>query len=258
MLKKIIKKSVNCFGYDICKLKVRQEPDKLSSAFESAMVILLMIKKKLKIVQVGANDGKFADPLYYFAKAFKDKTQILLIEPQESLIPYLSENYSFHPDHKIWAGAIGPGGHLTLYAIKKEIWPLIKMPSYAKGWPVYRAPTGATSGDPEHTKKWLSTYYKGDAEAAIETIHPESMKLVPLLDKLGLGPEIDVLQVDAEGLDDQVIYNCSIEKTRPKIIHFESHSLDYKMIGLRRHLESAGYCLSNQGDNTLALYCECF
>ena len=42
----------------------------------------LKSKKKVKIVQVGANDGIHGDPLYEYATKFNERIDLLCIEPQ--------------------------------------------------------------------------------------------------------------------------------------------------------------------------------
>ena len=46
------------------------------------------------MVQVGANDGLLNDPLHSFLMKHRDRTEVLLIEPQTHLLPVLSKNYS--------------------------------------------------------------------------------------------------------------------------------------------------------------------
>lgn len=62
---------------------------------------LTRIKHRLNIVVVGANDGRVNDPIYDFAMKIPDRTNILLIEPNKLLLPYLQNNYSSHPSHQI-------------------------------------------------------------------------------------------------------------------------------------------------------------
>ena len=53
---------------------------------------------------------------------------------------------------------------------------------------------------------------------------------------------IDVLQIDAEGYDDVVIYNSNLSYTRPKLIYFESHSMPKeKGKSLKKYLSKQRY-----------------
>ena len=55
----------------------------------------------------------------------------------------------------------------------------------------------------------------------IEFITVPCLQLRDILEKLNVQSKIDVLQVDAEGFDDQVIYSSNIEFSKPLIIYFE-------------------------------------
>jgi len=115
--------------------------------------------ENLNIVVVGANDGKNNDPLYDYLATTKRKNTVVLIEPQQQLIPYLQENYRFHPSAHIVNAAIGQEGEMTLYGVKQEYWGRLVVP-YAKerGWPDYRAPTGVASGNKAHVANWLKKH----------------------------------------------------------------------------------------------------
>jgi FkbM family methyltransferase len=220
--------------------------------YQIALRLLIHLRHKLNIVVVGANDGKNNDPIYDFAMAQSGATSILLIEPNKPLLPYLQSNYASHPSHKIANCAIGKEGTLTLYAIKQEVWDLFQ-PTYAKDWPSYRAATGITSAIKSHIERAL-TNQNLDPIRSIEILNIPAKQLKTLLDELRWPTPIDVLQIDAEGYDDEVIYNSNLSHTRPTLIYFESHNipLDSGKI-LKRHLSKHRYRLFHMGGDTLAI-----
>ena len=202
--------------------------------------MLLSRKNQLNIVVVGANDGKTNDPIYDFNMRWRSATNVLLIEPNKTLLPYLQKNYSSHPSHQIANCAIGKEGLLTLYAIKQKVWDSFQ-PDYAKGWPSYRAATGITSAIKLHLEKALIRENL-DPNSSIDILSIPAKELKTLLDELKWPTPIDVLQIDAEGYDDVVIYNSNISHIRPKIIYFESHNMSKdKGILLKRYLSKQGY-----------------
>jgi hypothetical protein len=113
---------------------------------------------------------------------------------------------------------------------------------------VYRAPSGVTSSNREHVERWAKNHIRH--QDAVESIIVESTPLLPLMERLGLIPSYDVLQVDTEGTDDIVIENCSIDIVKPKIIHFEQHSINNR---IKEYLRGLGYITTSQGDNCLAI-----
>jgi FkbM family methyltransferase len=212
-----------------------------SSPYWSAVLALAGVRSPLRVCIVGANDGKFGDPLYDLIHTQLSRaTDVLLFEPQPYLVPYLSENYEFHPSHQIINAAIGPDPELVLHAVRPEAWDRLS-PGYAKGWPTYRAPTGITSTQRELVLKWVSKHapQESDPEAMLTELRVPCSGLVDALEQLGWSTEIDVLQVDAEGFDDEVIYACDLDRTRPAIIYFEdSHLTEERRVQLREHLET--------------------
>src|SRR5690606_29641816 len=123
----------------------------------------------------------------------KRHNTVVLIEPQQQLIPYLQENYRFHPSAHIVNAAIGQEGEMTLYGVKKEYWGRLDVP-YAKerGWPDYRAPTGIASGSKAHVANWLKKHLpEVNADDAIEAFTVNSQSLDRALRSVGVHRPID-------------------------------------------------------------------
>lgn len=228
------------------------------SAYDVALQTILACRERVRIVQIGANDGSINDPIYKFVQFAKDRTDILLVEPQEDLIPYLRQNYMFHPNATIIQAAVGPPGTLELYAVEQAYWPALKPIGYAQGWPEYRAPTGVTSAERAHVHKWLEEHLKtpGDADKAIRSFHVPCMDIAGLLSEAEFKTEIDVIQIDAEGFDDTVIYNANLDILRPAVINFEvAHLSKDRLIALAKHLHEHGYQMNCDGMDALAIQC---
>jgi len=216
------------------------------------MRILTVATRRLNIVVVGANDGKTNDPVYGFAMDRPDATSVLLIEPNEPLLPYLRANYSSHPSHQIANCAIGEEGTLILYAVKQEQWERFQ-PAYARGWPPYRAATGITSAVKSHLEEALARENL-DPESAIDLLEVPAKELKTLLMELMWPAPIDVLQVDAEGCDDEVIYSCNLSYTRPKLILFENSWMPRERgKSLEEYLSRQRYRTYRMGGDSLAV-----
>jgi len=206
----------------------------------------------ITIAVVGANDGKINDPVYGFAMAHKEATSMILMEPQIDLHGPLKLHYAEHPQAHIIQGAVGAAGQFSLYTINPKHWPNTQ-PFYAKAWPPYRAPSGVASMDKSRVVDWLGKFVNGGQhEGVIET----AIEVRPLPDWFavhGLSTKIDVLQVDTEGVDDEVIYHSNLETTQPHIIYFESKNLARpRLRKLRAYLSSLGYQCRQILGNTLA------
>jgi FkbM family methyltransferase len=220
-----------------------------------ALKALLANQAKLNIVVVGANDGRFNDPIYDFAINNRRQTHILLIEPNKYLLPYLEANYSQHPNHQIANCAIGAGGELILYAVKQE-WFSHFQPAYAKGWPPYRAATGITSAHREHLEVALQRESLNPVEA-IETLTVPSKQLGSLLTEISWPTPIDALQIDAEGYDDAVIYAANLQHTTPKLIYFENHNIPANRLELlQKYLRQQHYQVHQINGDSLAVHAQ--
>jgi FkbM family methyltransferase len=210
------------------------------SPYWSAVLALAGVCSRLRVCIVGANDGKFGDPVFRLIRdSLADQTDIVLFEPQPYLIPYLSETYAFHPSHHIVNAAVGPASELVLYAILPEAWEKFS-PAYAKGWPVYRGPTGITSSERQLVLDWVSQHapQESDPGALVTELRVPCSRLPDALECLGQGVRIDVLQVDVEGFDDEAIYACDLDRTCPSIIYFEENHLPAaRRSRLREYLE---------------------
>lgn len=245
---------VNRRGYALS----RQRP--VADPYQAILLSFMSSLSRLRMVQIGANDGMTADPMYNFVKRFPDKTELVLIEPQSVLIPYLKENYAFHPRAVIENCAIGPDGHLQLFAIKEQYWNKLKIVPYAINWPHYRAPTGVASSNRDHVERFLTKYLmpEYDINDVIEELTVPCHVLEEICRQAGLEGPIDVLQVDAEGCDDEVIYNSSIEMLQPRVICFETVNLSLERLeALRSYLASHGYEIIPNGLDALALHTCC-
>ena len=254
-IKEWIIKLVRKYGYDIVKIKPRSYlSDGYASHYESSLLSLLSKTEKLNIIVVGANDGMVGDPIYDFVRLFPERTRLLLVEPQKELIPQLEENYAFHPDYKVFHGAVGPEKKLKLYSVDKSAWKYVSK-KRQKDWPEHRASTGRTSPDRQILKKWLETITDDDMdvdEMISEDVVP-CKKLCDILEASDFAHTIDVLQVDTEGFDDQVIYNADIDDLQPNVILFEISLLgEQRLKRVKSYLREKGYFISNLKRDAIA------
>ena len=224
--------------------------------YHTAVLALLAAKGHLNMMVVGANDGRINDPVYDLIRlVVKDRVSLTLIEPNRHLHPILRKNYSFLPTVKVLGEAIGPPGQATLYAVKQSAWPDCQ-PAYATNWPLYRAPTGVTSGNRAFVEAWLRRHYRGPGSPA-DQIEAWTLPFQPLdvaLKDHGANPHPDILQIDAEGEDDTVIYHALTDAAPPSVLYFEvAHLADARRRALIAFLSQRGYVTLQQKDDGLAI-----
>jgi FkbM family methyltransferase len=172
---------------------------------------------KIKIVQVGANDGITHDPVHKFIK--RDKWQGVLLEPQKNVFPTLSYIYSKNKEIVTVNAALAlQDGVGTIYKI---------------GFSEARWASGLTSFNKTTLESAFSSGYvaqKAKEEGVIipeedsKRIVEEQIQLIApstLITRYQL-QHIDILQIDTEGYDFEIIKMFNIEQTKPQLIVFES------------------------------------
>ncbi|MCU4739787.1 FkbM family methyltransferase [Natronoglomus mannanivorans] len=220
-----VKSGLRRFGIDISYVNNgHHNPEMCVDSLRGA----ISIKKPFNIIQVGANDGKYNDPIYDFVKDHKDTTNIILVEPMESVIPYLEENYSYHPSSKIVNKAIGDQelSSIRLYGVDQDYWGDINA-GYGEDWPDYRIPTGVTTTNKDQLLQWISKNVRSDSnpENIIEGFDVETVRPDSVIDESQNMNDVQLLQVDAEGMDDKIVYSFLESDIHPNIINIESKHL---------------------------------
>lgn len=256
MLKNFINALSQPFGYQLSRIN-KSYPDKdLAGLYRQALECLALGQGVISVAQIGANDGRINDQIYDFVIANQHRSKIILFEPQDNVLPYLRENYQSHPSATIVHCAIGPVGTLKLYRLKPSYYDSF-VKRYLKDSPSYRVPTGFTSSVYEH----VARHVRGNLptgvsiDQAIEEIQVRCLPLLAALSENGWQGPVDLLQVDVEGMDDQVLYECGLGEIAPLLINFEYRHLSAeKLTQLNSYLARLGYLtIRYNGSNALAV-----
>jgi len=251
MVERSVKGSLRNFGIDISYVRNKQNcPEMYMNCLRGAM----SVKKPLNIIQVGANDGKHNDPIYDFVRSNKHHTNIVLVEPIETVIPHLERNYTYHPSAEVVNKAIGrENGTIRLYSIKEKYWGDIDT-GYGDNWPDYRIATGVTTTNKNQLLNWISKNVQTQSTPNevltyfdVEIISPRS-----IIDESDIINEIQLLQVDAEGMDDDVVYSFFDDNIYPNIINIEKKHLSKEsMEEYDKKLQNKGYNVYNYTSNEM-------
>jgi|HigsolmetaAR202D_1030399.scaffolds.fasta_scaffold03301_1 methyltransferase, FkbM family len=169
-----------------------------NNSLESFMFHIIE-QRPLTFVQIGANDGHSADPLYEFVTFHHARVRGLVVEPVEDYFDELVQTYRGYPSIVPVRAAI----HRT----KKEM--TIYRPRPGK-----RLRKGIASFDPDHYRRF------GIDPADIVAEKVRCMTLDELLDEHGIR-QLDVLQIDTEGYDAEIVRGIRFDRVRPGIIRFE-------------------------------------
>ena len=249
----IIKTTLRTVGIELSYIS----PDFKPELYQTILSIAIAVQPSFNIIQVGANDGKYNDPIYDFVKEYKDRTNIILVEPQKGLIPHLEDNYSYHPSSEVYNKAIGTDeSKIQLHRVEREYWDKVDV-DYGENWPDYRAPTGVTTSNREQLLSWVSEHVqtKLQPDDIIERYDVDVYKPETLLNHSEIIDEVHLLQVDTEGMDDEIVYAFFEGEIYPSVINIESKHLSGSQQGkLERKLARRGYEVYNYtASETLAL-----
>ena len=173
-------------------------------------------KGNVTFVQVGAYDGRVADPLYESICKFNWRG--LLVEPQA--VPFSALCKLYQGKNMVFENSA-----------------IANSDGVVKMFVDHSAPTECSM-----IKKSFGDSFTVNA-VTFET----------LLKKHNFGTDLDLLQIDVEGLDDMVIYQA-LKLCRPRVIHFESFFLSIlKTKKLFNFLNDKGYRIYNGPIDTIAM-----
>jgi len=186
---------------------------------------LIRSRRKIRFIQVGANDGVRFDDLYFTVTSCRWAG--LVIEPLPNFFERLVTNYQDHREVIPLNIAIHPSEtSARIFHVRPES--LARYPDYAAG-------LGSMAKD--HLLK----------HGIVEDDIAESVVICKSLTEVACehGYERpDVLQIDTEGFDFEVIKSIDFSRLKPLVLKFEWMNLtDTDRQQVSRMLESQGYRL---------------
>jgi len=188
--------------------------------------------RKLRFIQIGANDGRRFDPIYEFATSPHFQLSGLAVEPVPRFYRALQHVYRNQPSIKPINAAIhNDKSEATLYVVGEAF------DSQVPEWAL-----GTASFNRDHVIK------AEVPENYVESIQVPCLSLVTLMHQEGFH-DFDLLQIDTEGYDGEIIRSIDFVKIRPAIIHFE-HGMADGVMG-REEVDGLIALLNNNGYQVL-------
>ncbi len=194
--------------------------------FELAVEALMAKRSEaLNFVQIGANDGKYFDPLRAYVT--EHGWTGVLVEPQPMLFEQLKKNYAECASRLAFENvAISNGASLRLYLPPKGYKPAR----------TEMQPESMVSNDPAILAEQL-----GVSTAGLQSIDVPAITLDALLAKHSI-TALDILQIDAEGYDWQILQTLDLSSLAPTLIQLETGHLGRRdLTAVAQHLCDAGY-----------------
>lgn len=194
----------------------------------------------VRFLQVGAFDGTSGDPLHDYI--CKYDWEGLLIEPQPRYFQQLQETYADEEGLEFVQAAVDhERGRRTLYVIADP--ETEDMPDWAGQIASFDRDTFLSHSDeiPQ-------------IEARFREEEVRTVNLMALLEEESF-LDLDIIQIDVEGFDNEVLQMVDFSKLSPSIVHFEHRhlSLNERLEALDR-LIANGFRISTSGPDTVA-YC---
>jgi FkbM family methyltransferase len=191
---------------------------------EFVVAHLMLRKKDIFFIQIGANDGITNDPLYKFVTEFG--WQGILVEPMPESFAALQETYRGRPDLILLNAALaGEDGALPIYTVRIDAGTFQKAQMYS-------------SFDREVVLR--NSRFVPDIAQRIEEVQVKAVSMKTLLAHAG-SRNVDILAIDAEGFDYTILKMIDFARLKPAIILYEHTHLN------KADQEAAAELLAAQG-----------
>lgn len=154
----------------------------------------LRTRPNFTFVQVGAFDGRTADPIYPLVQEFGIRG--IVVEPQAQMLETLTANYAAHPQVVVVNAAIAD----------------------ADGARAFYSTTQGPSRYASFSRSHLLEH--GVAPGAVVAQTVSCVTIASLLRQHGL-THCDLIQIDAEGYDYEIVRAIDFDAINPLIVRFE-------------------------------------
>jgi FkbM family methyltransferase len=208
----------------------------LNLRFDDLLELQYARSRDFVVVGVGAYDGLQNDPVSRFIRSHDCRG--VLLEPQPAVYERLRENFRAFPRFALLNAAIDETrGSRLLYSVA-----LGSLPQWTEQ---------IASLSIDHLKKHESQAPGLSAHITSQPIRTVSFDEV--LDQFHL-TSVDVLQIDAEGLDARMLQWFPFSRVRPGVVHYEiAHMTEDDQRKTRERLERVGYRLFEADSPTDAM-----
>ena len=250
IMKQLIKKVVQKFGYDIIKLNEFSEA-KFHLILEAVINTNRYFNEEYFLLQIGANDGVTNDPVHHFLQ--KNKGSAILVEPIPDVFEKLKKNYNRKNINLLNAAIYEKDENVSIYRISPKF-----EEKYRNLYKPNANASGITSLNQEHVKNFLTKiapkYFRDhNIDEWIEETSVPGITFKTLVNKYQIST-IDVLQIDTEGYDFEILKMAFASNIAdPKIINFEYKNLNSTNVDMAiKLLNEKNYCIFKHEGNICA------
>lgn len=205
---------------------LKSEGMDLNLGFEDILEFQYARSRHFMFLNVGAFDGLANDPISRFARSHD--CHGIFLEPQRGVFKRLYANLMDFPNFSFLNAAVDRvSGFREIYYV----------PAGIKDLPDWTEQLASF-----HIEHLLRHEEKApDLSRHIQKQAIQTISFEDLLDKFGL-ESIDVLQIDAEGMDAKLLVWFPFERIKPSVLHYETaHMSADEHQAVRARLEHFGY-----------------
>lgn len=233
-MKRKLQSLANRFGFHVSRIRDAPKHRPID-VLDLVVRDFLSQGNEMFFVQIGANDGERADPINRFVRQYHWPG--LVVEPQPRAFARLRETYAEEPQLRFENCAISSTeGPVALYTVSDKVdfrW--TGLARFSRGSLLDELAANGFSRDP----------------SLIQSLTVPSHTLGELLGIHRID-RYDLLQIDAEGLDWEIIKMIDV-RSPPSIIHFEhAHLSEKQSVECCEHLTTCGYELAIGKMDTIA------
>lgn len=204
----------------------RAEGKALNLTFDDLLELQWARSRDFLFVTIGAYDGLANDPISRFAR--EHPCRGILVEPQPAVFERLRTNFGQLPGMTLVNAAIDEtSGSRALYYIPPDT---AGLPAWTEQIASFRL---------DHLEK-----HEPQAPGLTAHIRSQPIRTLSFHDLLNEFhvTAIDVLQIDAEGMDAQLLKWFPFQRLQPSVLHYEiAHMTAEEQHEIRARLEGLGY-----------------
>lgn len=225
-------------GYEALPISVSSSQLSVGTGMLLGLSLSLGRRISIAVVGAGCEPNSSLDPGTGFIARFSERVEsALLVDPVGSRLENTLKRIGDPRDVRLSASvaAVGraEGEDAQIWSVDQ--WAKVRLGGGGAGW---------ASSNRHHVARLLAETLMislDRAELHVEPIWTPVRGLSELLDEFAM-QEIDYIQVDVEGYDDEVLFSLDFSRHRPLFVRFEFvHLSSSRLERLGRHLGGHGY-----------------
>jgi transposase len=239
--------SIECEELVKLRREVRRSPDGSRRVLTDYILALLGNGERLRIVQIGANDGSTHDPISPLVDYAPKQVEMIAVEPDPAAFDSLRSRYGRAPNVTCVNAAIGPAGSVSFFRLAEKHWPAYRQKAK-------QDPTFFTASSRAHVTRMIAVRMKISLFRAwwlVERFRCESLTLLDLLSRhQWTAPE--VLQIGINDFTGEIVFDALRDGLLPRVIEYSKKRMS-RAEELRVALERAGYAVTAHNHHVCAV-----